>query len=192
MKKTIATLTVMVLVIACKNHPAAADQKTSIADTAKFYPVTDFFRSQLQYAKTITHPMYRITVINGKKDSAVITNDQLNALAATFLNRNINAPDVKIRYKETVFQDLATKSYTLNYTPIDKQAVIQRIDVLLDEETNNVKRIFIRSQFKKGDTIIMEQCNWKAFKSFQVNRYLQTGNYTATELNYVNWNNDLP
>ena len=182
----------VILCIACNNPRTAADQKTTTADTAGFFPVTAFFRSQLAYAGAVAAPIYRITVKDGKKDSTVLTRDQFNSLAGIFLDRNIMAPAVKALYRESVFHDLGTRSYTLNYTPVDKHAVIQNIDVLLDEETNNVKRVFIRSLFSRGDTSITEQCNWKAFKSFQVNRYLQAGSYTATELTYVNWNNDQP
>ncbi len=193
MKKSVLGISFFVLwIMACRSHSAATDQKAQISDTAGFYPLTDFFKSQLQYAKTVSAPIYRITVKDGKKDSVVLTRAQFNALASVFLDRNISSPAIKALYKESVFHDLGTRSYTLSYSPVDKNAVIQGIDVLLDEETNNVKRVFIRSKFYKGDTSIMEQCNWKAYKSFQVNRYLQAEHYTSTELNYINWNNDLP
>lgn len=193
MKKSVLGISFFVLcMMACRNHSANAGRQVPVADTARFYPLSDFFKSQLQYAKTVSTPIYRITVKDGKKDSVVLTEEQFNALAAVFLDRNISSPAIKVLYKESVFHDLGTKSYTLNYSPVDKNAVIQGIDVLLDEETNNVKRVFIRSKFYKGDTSIMEQCNWKAYKSFQVNRYLQAEHYTSTELNYINWNNDLP
>lgn len=185
-------LLIFLIVIACNTNTRQKKATLSTADTSKFYPITDFFKSQVQFVDLRNYPMYKITIKDGKKDSSYLSKDQFIALAKTFLDRDISSPKIKILYKETVFHDLSTGSYTLNYSAIDQHAEVQNIDVLLDEETNNVKRIFIRSVYTRGDTAFTEQCNWKAFKSFQINLSLLTKNgYNSTEFNYINWN-DTP
>lgn len=166
--------------------------KTEVADTAKFYPLTGFFKTQIEYVDLRNFPLYLIRTIDGKKDSTTINKDTFISLATVFLNRAISEQKVKALYKETVFHDLSTGSYTLNYSTVDPSVEVRSIDILLDEETNYVKRVFIKSIYLRGDTSIEEQCNWKAFKSFQINRSLQTNTgYASTELNYINWN-DTP
>jgi hypothetical protein len=193
MKQSVTVLLFFMLALmACRNHSSNTKTTAVVADTAKFFPLTAFFKDQLAYAKALHKPAYCITIKDGKKDSFALNETQFRQWVNIFLQRNIDSPAMKALYRETVFQDLATKSYTLSYSPADGHVPIRSIDILLDEQSSQVKRIFIRSLFNKGDTSINEQCNWKAFKSFQVNRSLRTGNYSSTELNYVNWNNDTP
>ncbi|MBN8719099.1 hypothetical protein SAMN05444410_107152 [Hydrobacter penzbergensis] len=195
MKKSVPALLVFliaVLSVACGHHAAPASPQTASADTTGFFALPVFFKDQLAYAQSLHTPIYRVTIKDGKKDSASLNQEAFKQLAGIFLSKDISAPNIKVLYRESVFRDLGTKSYTLSYTTAHDNAIIREINILLDEESNNVKRVFIRSQYNKGDTSITEQCNWKAYKSFQVNRYLHAGHYSSTELNYVNWNNDTP
>lgn len=186
---TVCLLLILLCTIGCNSGNQPVKVKPAIADTAKFYPLADFFRKQIAYVDLRNFTLYKITVKDGKKDSSILSKDQFIALANLFLDRSISAPEIKALYQESVFQDLSTKSYILNYSPVGHTAEVQNIDVLLDEDTKQVKRIFIKSAYTRGDTTINEQCNWKADKSFQVNRFLQTKKgYTSTELNYINWN----
>jgi hypothetical protein len=190
MKILPAFILLIVLVIsACNTQRPKTAVAIAAADTSKFYPLRSFFKEQIEYVDLRNFLIYRITVKDGKKDSATLTKDAFIAMAGVFLQHDISDPKIKALYKETVFHDLSTGSITLNYTPTDSKAEVQNVDILLDDETNIVKRVFIRSVYTKGDTTITEQCNWKANKSFQLNRERTTKNgYTATELNYINWN----
>lgn len=174
---------------ACKTKTPASEVQKPIADTAKFYPLHAFFTEQIQYVDLRSFPIYKITVKDGRKDSSSLSKDQFIEWASLFLERDLSKPSEKILYQEAVFQDLSTGSVTFNYTTNAPNTTVQNIDVLLDESTQQVKRIFIRSLYTRGDTTISEQCNWKANKSFQVNRTFTTASgFTATELNYINWN----
>ena len=189
---SVTILFFLLIANACHTNTGQPKAGSPTVDTGKFYPIQAFFKSQVEYVDLRNYPIYKITVKDGKKDSAQVSKDQFIALAKIFLDRSISSPGIKALYKETVFHDLATRSITLNYSPTNPDAEVQNIDVLLDEETNNVKRIFIRSAYQRGDTVFTEQCSWKAFKSFRVNRELQTKNgYHSTELNFINWN-DTP
>jgi hypothetical protein len=182
----------IMILVACQSKPANKQPAAQPSDTSKFYPLRTFFKEQIQYVDLRGFTIYRITEKDGKKDSAGISKEAFIALAGVFLERDISDPSIKALYKESVFHDLSTESITLNYTPVNSDAQVRNIDILLDEQTNMVKRVFIRSVYTKGDTTISEQCNWKTNKSFQVNRSLSAKKgYTSTELNFVNWN-DTP
>ena len=182
----------IMILVACQSKPANQQPAGQPSDTSKFYPLRTFLKAQIQYVDLRGFSIYRITEKDGKKDSAGISKEEFISLAGIFLERDISDPSIKALYKESVFHDMSTGSITLNYTPVNSDAQVQNIDILLDEQTNIVKRVFIRSVYTKGDTAISEQCNWKTDKSFQVNRSLSAKNgYTSTELNFVNWN-DTP
>jgi len=180
----------LLLGTACTSKkPAGKNQQARLADTAKFYPLRNFFKEQIQYVDLRNFPIYQLKTTDGVKDSSAITKDQFIQLAGIFLQHDIAEPAVKVLYQESVFQDLGTASVTINYTTTQPDAAVRNIDILLDESTNLVKRVFIRCRHTSGDTTIEEQCNWKANKSFQVNRtYRIPGGYQKEELNYINWN----
>lgn len=182
---------VMLLVMACgsdKSNQPASGKKTILADTAKFYPLADYFKDQIRYVDLRNFPIYQIKTMDGKKDSASIGKEEFAQLAHLFLQRSLSEPGIKIRYSETVFEDLSTSSITLHYSPITDTETVKQIDVLLDNQTRIVKRIFIRSTYQKGDTLINEQCNWKSNKSFQINRSISYGKgIRKNELNFINW-----
>jgi hypothetical protein len=178
----------------CKNVPPAPPTKEEIqaTDTAHFYPLDVYFKEQIQYVDLRAFPLYRITVKDGKRDSAALSKSEFIVLADTFLKNDIAAPEVKALYRETSFDDMSTGSLTLNYKPTDKNAAVQNIDILMDQEgAHLIKRVTIRAVYMKGDTTVTEVGSWKTNKSFQLNRSLETKTYSSTELNFINWN-DTP
>lgn len=190
MKQLSPVLVILILLAtACRSKPPKTVPAVSGTDTGKFYPISSFIKEQIRYVDLRNFAIYKITTINGKKDSATLTKDQFIQWASLFIDKDISSPQTAPQYRESVFNDLSTGSVTLNYTPINREAVIQNIDVLLSAETNLVKRIFIKTVLERGDTTVTEQYSWKTDKSFQVTRSFTTkSGYNATELNYINWN----
>lgn len=175
------------MMIAC-GSPAPPSPAGKGSDTSAFFSLEGYIKSQIEYVDLRNFSITRTSVVNGKKDSVAIDKDGFKQWAQVFLDRCFT-PAQKPLYKETVFEDLSTGSYTLNYSPYDPDKVtVKNADVLLNRETNMVKRIFIKSFYNNGDTTIEEQCSWKADKSFQVNRVKTIHGQTIIELNYINWN----
>lgn len=178
------------LMHAC-GSPDTAGKAPVIADTSQFYATAHFFKSQVDYISLLKTSFYLYKNENGKADSIQIDEPAFRQLAKQFLSKDISDPDMKQHYRESLFQDAGTQSYTLSYSAIDDLVNIRGLDVLLDEQTQQVKRIFIRSQSIKGDTTIQEQYNWNAFKEFQINKSMRTpGGYQSTILTRVHWKTD--
>lgn len=191
MKPTLVIVLFSLYICACQSDTGNTPGGTpALADTAKFYPLGQFFRSQIEYVDLRAFTVYRITITDGKKDSSALSREEFFAWANIFVQRAFADPGLKAAYKETMFEDISTDSYTLNYSPHDPSSVeVKNIDILLGHEIKEVKRVFIKSLYNRGDTTIEEQCSWKTNKSFQVNRVKSAaGGYRSTELNYINWN----
>jgi hypothetical protein len=185
----VVSLFMLLIMPGCQSRNAKNGKESSRSDTAKFFATTPFFKSQIQYVDLRSFSIYKITVVDGKKDSVGLTKEDFSKWAAVFLDKDVSTPEKAPGYKESVFNDLSTRSITLNYSPLDGEATIQNIDVLLEQETSHVKRILIKSVYNHGDTTVTEQDSWKTDKSFQVNRSYTTPNgFRKTELNYINWN----
>ncbi len=183
----------LLLTAACRQKPSSPNTQHAerkAADTAKYYPIAQFFKEQIEYVDLRNFVIRQLITRDGKKDSSLINKNQFLALSALFAKQADIFQHNKQLYKEAVFQDLSTNSYTLNYTPIDTHVTdITNIDVLLDDETNAVKRVFIKRMYNRGDSTITEQYSWKANKSFQLTGFTTTlNNYTASTVNDVNWN----
>jgi hypothetical protein len=158
-------------------------------DTAKFFPITPFIKEQIAFVDLRNFSIKKFSSLQGKTDSAIITKNEFISTANLFLLVATEFEKNKYRFKENVFRDLSTNSYTLNYTPTDpSSAAIQNIDILLTEETNYPKRVFIKKLLNKGDTSITEQFNWKTNKSLQITRYSVMGTqYAETAVTTISW-----
>lgn len=177
---------------ACGGKQKPAGNYTSTTDTTKFFPISDFIRSQVDYLIQMKKPVTLVHTRNGVKDSAQIDYPQLQLLAEGFLSKDIAGEAVKQGYRESVFQDGDTHSITLSYAARNTALPVQGVDVLLDENTRLVKRIFIRVQQTKNDTLTIEQYSWNAFKGFQINRYTTYGkDYRLEERNSISWPDSL-
>jgi uncharacterized protein (DUF736 family) len=157
-----------------QQHEKPKDEEVA-KDTISFFQVNDYIQSEITEVNRTPYFIYRIDVNNGTKDSSAIDNNIFNQLARHFLEVNINDPALKKKYTENVFHDQTTKSYTLSYTTADKELPVQSIDVLLNEDAQTVKRVFIRKFISYGDSSAIEQLSWKPHERFQINRLVQSG-----------------
>ena len=161
---------------ACKGKPAPAPTPAAKAgDTTKFFQVKEYIEGQINAVNKTPYFIYKIDVIDTRKDSVVIDNQQFSEIAKQFLQPDINDASLRPFYTENVFNDQTTKTYTLNYSTTNKDLPVQSIDVLLNENPQTVKRIFIRRFYNYGDSSAIEQLSWKPDESFQVNRLVQFG-----------------
>jgi hypothetical protein len=164
-------------------------KSSPVADTAKYYSLDAFYRSQLEYVELRNFPMYRVRIVNGRKDSAAFSKDDFSALAGRLFPTQTFAQKDKALYRETVFEDQSTESYTLNYTATDTAPDVRSVDILLDRLSNAVKRVFVKSLYRAGgDTTVEQVFGLKSYKSMQLNRTITAPGYRSTELNYINWN----
>ena len=159
-----------------------------VADTVKYFPVTDFIQNDINDVKRVPYFIYKIRTLNKKKDSSNLTTAEFERLANYFLSFDINKPAIKKTLKESSFNDQTTKSNTLVYSPLSTDNEIRNVTVLLDESTNSLKDIFIQTTKQVRDTTIIEHLQWKAKKSFRITRITQANHYDLEESNYISWN----
>jgi len=178
------------LFLQCKEKERDSRLHSPANDTSAFFPVNNFIKEDIKDIEENPYHLYKI--INhhsGSRDSSTISTAEFLKLANNFLSKDITTTALKPLFHESVFHDLTTKSITINYTAIDSTSDIQYISVLLDDKTNKFKRVFIRSSYINGDSLFLEQDNWKAGKSFQIIKSVtsKSGTLTETETTVI-WN----
>ncbi len=142
-------------------------------DTTKFFQVSQYIQSEIAEVNKTPYYIYKITITDGKKDSIAVNTAVFNQISAQFLRPDINDSKLKKHYIENIFHDQTTNGFTMSYTTADKELEIQNIEVLLQEDGETVKRIFIRKFFNYRDSSAIEQLSWKPGQSFQINRLVQ-------------------
>ncbi len=186
--KKIAAIILSYAILSCGESIDPKNQLQPSPDSTKFYPIASFFENQMDIIPAMKKEMMIFLTYENKKDSALLTTLSFKELVEEFISKDITDPATKKHYRETVFQDASTGSYTLSYTAVDTTVTVKGMQVLLDERTNEVQRVFIRSMYRKDSTSIMEQHNWNTTKGFQIIRSITNpqGN-TSTKVTEVKW-----
>jgi hypothetical protein len=179
----------LILFFSCKqkgNQQAA--KKTTDADTAKFYPIDVFVKDQMQQVDLGDYQIRKLFTSDSSESNETIDKATFLGEAATVLSSAKQFVQNKTSYRESVFQDLSTASYTINYTAIDASISIQRVDVLLSEETNIIKRLLIREQININGEAQFRQINWLANHGFQISSPSNINGKLITERTDISWN----
>jgi len=176
-------------IIACNNNkPADTSTNKVVADTSQFYPLAGFISDEMKYVDlrnfTIVEKIFKGT----DSSSREISKDDFLAAAALILQEAQWFMANKQLFTESLFQDLGTESYTINYSSTN--APIKSINLLLNQQTNLPKRLFIRSVQQSGDTAITKQYSWVTNKQFVISSSKRTSNgFSETSTTQISWKN---
>jgi len=185
------TITLFITVIACKQSNKQRDDKNiPVADTAKFYPLDNFIEDQMKYVDLRNFTIQKTISSDSSKNSKTIDKEIFLIDAAKVLSLAKSFIKNKQLYKEVVFEDLSTNSYTINYTAINASTPLQRIDILLSEETKIIKRVLMREINKENGIVTTQQINWEADHQFQVNRSKEIEGKITKEVILISWNKE--
>ena len=138
------------------------------ADTTSYYSIASYINSQLKYFDSVGATYNVVTLEGTQKDSITAQLAAIRPMIQSFLDADISDSIQKKNYQESVFRDAGTASLNINYTPMDTSTSIKNIDILMDEQTSLVKRIFIRKQQLTSDTTNTEQLSWKTNEGFTI------------------------
>ncbi|WP_207492282.1 hypothetical protein [Aridibaculum aurantiacum] len=166
-----------------------SDSNEKKKDDVIFFQVKQFFENELKDIQSTPYFIYKIEINGDNRDSTTLTKDSVAYYASAFLQSDINNSELKEHYEESVFHDQTTGSFSLSYSTSKKDLDVQNVNVLLHEDGETVKRIFIRRYLTRGDSSIIEQLNWKPNESFENNRVIQLPNQPEkTQRTIVVWN----
>lgn len=194
MFKPASFLTTLVLftVLSCKQTSKQQNNKiTSLADTSKFYPLDNFIKDQIRYVDLRNFTIQKTHTIDSSNNIKIIDKETFLIDATSILLLANNFIKNKQLYKEVVFEDLSTDSYTINYTSLNTSIPLQRIDILLSEETKLVKRVLMRVLNKVNGNITTQQINWEADRQFQSTISKKINGKIINEVILISWNKDV-
>jgi len=166
MKPLIIACVVCMMAAACSNSKEDTKNLVATTDTTSFYPLASFIKDQVKYFDSTGVKFSVVTTEGAIKDSITSQLASIMPMIQSFMEADISDSVQKINYKESVFRDAGTASLNINYTPINTSVPIRNIDILMDDQTSIIKRLFIRKQFRTKDTTSTEQLSWKTNEGF--------------------------
>jgi hypothetical protein len=166
MKPLIIACVVCMMAAACSNSKEDTKNLVATTDTTSFYPLASFIKDQVKYFDSTGVKFSVVTTEGAIKDSITSQLASIMPMIQSFMEADISDSVQKINYKESVFRDAGTASLNINYTPINTSVPIRNIDILMDDQTSIIKRLFIRKQFQSKDTTSTEQLSWKTNEGF--------------------------
>jgi len=191
MRKAIASCSILffIAIFSCHSKQNAGDEISYQNDTVTFYPLQNYFYEQLKAVDTASVFIYKTTIKNsGIKDSMALSKDAFKNIAADCMQYNISDSSIKKFYKESLFYDESTDSYTFNYSTKNVHLPLQSASILLDKNTQQVKRIFLTIEKNYNDSSITEKISWKNNSNFSINRIISyTSGKENTEEIFVAW-----
>ena len=166
MKPLIIACVVCMMAAACSNSKEDTKNLVATTDTTSFYPLASYIKDQVNYFDSTGVRFSVVTTEGTIKDSIISQLASIMPMIQSFMEADISDSVQKINYKESVFRDAGTASLNINYTPINTSVPIRNIDILMDDQTSLIKRLFIRKQFQTKDTTSTEQLSWKTNEGF--------------------------
>lgn len=166
MKPLIIACVVCMMAAACSNSKEDTKNLVATTDTTSFYPLASYIKDQVKYFDSTGVKFSVVTTEGAIKDSITSQLAAIMPMIQSFMEADISDSVQKINYKESVFRDAGTASLNINYTPRNTSVPIRNIDILMDDQTSIIKRLFIRKQFRTKDTTSTEQLSWKTNQGF--------------------------
>jgi len=166
MKPLIIACVVCMMAAACSNSKEDTKNLVATTDTTSFYPLASFIKDQVKYFDSTGVKFSVVTTEGAIKDSITSQLASIMPMIQSFMEADISDSVQKINYKESVFRDAGTASLNINYKPTNTSVPIRNIDILMDDQTSIIKRLFIRKQFRSKDTTSTEQLSWKTNEGF--------------------------
>lgn len=149
-------------VVACSNN--TQKKAASAKPVGDYFSIDGFIQGQVKQIQSEPYFIYK-KMGESLADSAASSVRELRLYSDSFRFPELQSQQ-KYWYVEQNFGDKANEEYTLNYTAQNDSAVIKYADVVFDDETNAVKRIFLQKMWQQADTSYEQKLYWKT------NRYL--------------------
>lgn len=181
---------VILFAFSCSSKPEQkpGSEEIKTYDTSIFYyDIPLAVKNEIDEIKRTFAFTYSIITENGKRDSTVVDTTALMQLAAPFLQYNLNESKHRKYYKENRFQDGDTKSIVFTYETNHPDLPVKTATVLLDNETENLKRIDVMKAYVSKDTTFEERLSWTAGESFQVVQLINIANKEIIKQTQVFW-----
>ena len=184
-KGNLLFVSLTLVLLACKSEE---DEKE------KFFPVISFLNSQVAHVDTSIYAIKKIIIQDTVSDTSFVPREEFRQLAKDFLDApDLSQKEFKEKYTESEYYDDMLKKVIITYTPIEKDAELQRQEVHItpgNGEEDKISTIILNRYQANKDSTIQRRLLWQVGERFQVVTTIQkAGIPEQTTTMKVIWNN---
>lgn len=162
-------LAAIFIITSCKSKSSTpAEQTNSDTTPSEFYPISSFVISQIKKLDSLPLAVIKYTTISNKTDTSIVEKKDFAAVARYFVSPDITSPELKKLYEETSLIDASLGIISLIYTTQSDTAATRKADVLLNQETTNVKSVYVEKNKTLPNGILIQKMLWTADRNCQI------------------------
>lgn len=162
MKKMLLVLPIVIL-LACNSTEDTHDNKD-----VNFFPISGNINAELRELDSLPIAIIKYVQQSEKQDTVITSKREVRDIAEDMTVPDISSPELKKYFVETVFYDKTSNTLTMSYTTTSEKPVIRKIDVIISQETDKVRSIYVEKLEKRADTLINKRMVWTPGKNVQV------------------------
>ncbi|MFI5124552.1 MAG: hypothetical protein ACHQDF_04445 [Chitinophagales bacterium] len=162
---------ILLIVLPVFFYSACHDKPDAPVAKKNYFPVRDYLQSEIASVDSVPSKMVEYDIRNGKTDSAIISLQTFNKLAAAFLLPDLDSGRFENRFEENSFLDQSSNLLTFTYSTKDSSYGLRRVDVLAipnPSGTDKVKSIYLESSSGNSDSLKLTKMYWRSGKSFSI------------------------
>jgi hypothetical protein len=155
-------------------------------EAKNFIDVSSYLKGQLAYLDTVPYAFLKLTLKDTLySDSVYLTKKEVNEIISLFLVKELEKKEFEKGFNETTFLDGTINTLTLTYQPKNTIEIIQRVDIYVNPETEQIAKIYI---VRKKD-LVSQQLLWKHNSSFTlITTTMDKQNNQEVKTEKVIWN----
>ena len=153
----------LILLLACNSSEETHDNKD-----VSFFPIAGNINAELKELDSLPIGIIKYVQTGQVQDTIIASKKEVHDVATEMIDPDISSEALKKYFVETVFYDKTSNSLTMSYTTTSDKPVIRKIDVIISQETDKLRSIYVERLEKHGDTVINKRMVWTPGKNVQV------------------------
>ncbi len=123
--------------------------------------IPSYLKGQLAYLDTVPFQLLKTVERDSAHiDSFYLKNQDIRNIVTPFLAPELEQGLFEKTYEETSFADASLNLITVTYNAVNKKVPVQRIDIYVNPEDNNIKQVYLVRQDNQPDSSLTQQLFW--------------------------------
>lgn len=187
--KSTAHLTIFLFVWqawACQNRPP--DELPLSERQSLFLPATTFVAAELAAVDSLPVVVLRHRSVGVQSDTALVPKPVFRELMESWFGKAFVEAPMQHSYKRKVFMDATLGRVTITCDTEDSTAAIQRLDLLMDPETEHIRSLYAEKVTLTEKGKLIQKLYWSAGRQCRISKNLaHPSDLTAAENITYTW-----
>lgn len=131
--------------------------------------------------------LFQYRTREGITDTSMLEKTSFRLFVESIFSARMMADPGKHPYERRVFMDETIGRITISFDAQDPTALVRRMDMLLDPETEEIRSIYLEQSRQSGDTNFIQKVTWSAGQQLQAGTIEFTPNTTTESRTLIVW-----